>query len=81
MATIIPAIPIRRGTRVRKLFHGCWVPPQEIATKKAVTEETKIKPPIQSTRRSFSARVSVFGFRLSTNGIVANPIPQNGNMR
>lgn len=80
MAMPSPTSPMTRGAIVWALLHGNWVPPQDMATKNNVAEAMKMKPPIQSTRASFSPKVDVLGFSVRRPGIATKPKPMKGNM-
>jgi hypothetical protein len=46
MVAVIPSTPSTKGIMVRKEPHGSIVPPQDMAMRKDVLEDMKMKPPI-----------------------------------
>lgn len=75
-----PTTPTTRGTSVWTLFQGCCVPPHEIATRKRVAEEVKMKLPVQSTLASFWPMVAVRGLSVRRRGMLIRPNPQKGSI-
>jgi hypothetical protein len=69
-----------RGTSVRQLVQAYITPPHVIGIRKDVVLPMNMTVPIQSTRRSFDARLDGMKLSLRKRGIMTTEMPMNGRL-
>src|SRR4051812_34852827 len=73
-------MPRTRGRIVRQEDQGWSTPPEETATSAVVREVMKMKPPVQSTRLSFSRKPLRSVWRLTKKNDMGRAMPQMGRL-